>query len=230
MLRLVVVLLLVATLSLGWMVNVGFSQQQQTPSTPSQQQQTSTTTIPSTPSTTSTNVCHLYGFVPFTNDSGQTMMSISGDPQRPNPGFVHMSAALLAIEHFNSRNTSIVKELANYSECPVQLSITTSNNNNNSSSSSPSLFFDTGGEDGHAASRSLFDAAWDTNENDNNAMPSQPQPCAIVGPFQDVPALELSTMASASRIPLVAHRAYNSRVASPIYSPFSTLVSGRAGK
>lgn len=129
--------------------------------------------------------------------SGMTSMSISGDPNRPSPGFIHMAAALMAIEHFNSRNASVVPQLAKLGDCSIQFDTTNSR------------FFDTGTV-GHLASKSLFQAGT--------------IPCAIAGPFNDAPALDLSTMAQAADYSMVAHRSFNQRVVIPQFSPMTSMV------
>ncbi|CAB9497797.1 expressed unknown protein (Partial), partial [Seminavis robusta] len=37
-----------------------------------------------------------------------------------DPGWFHMAAALLAVDHFNTRNDSIVRELGELQECGIQ--------------------------------------------------------------------------------------------------------------
>ena len=59
-----------------------------------------------------------------------------------NFGFDHMAAALLAMEHFNERNTTVVPELADFLDCPIQFDM------NNS------LFFDSDAQS-HAAVQEL---------------------------------------------------------------------------
>ena len=108
-----------------------------------------------------------------------------------------MSAALLAIDHFNARNTSVVPELANFTSCNVRFD------------TNRSRFFDTGSIT-HLASKELWRQSI--------------EPCAIAGPFNDIPAVDLSVLALSAEIPLVAHRAYNLRVASNTLSPFSSQV------
>jgi hypothetical protein len=120
--------------------------------------------------------------------------SSSGMEGRANPGFAHMASALLAMEHFNDRNTEVVPELAEFDSCPFRFDL------------NKSRVFDTGIV-GHMASKALFS--------------SGELPCAIAGPFNDDPALDLTTLAEAGELPLVAHRAYNSRVISKIQSGIS---------
>lgn len=91
---------------------------------------------------------------------------------------------MLAIDHFNTRNaTMVVPELAQLQDCSVQLNL--------------GAVFDTGTV-GHMASRSFQKKAT--------------TPCAMAGPFNDGPALELSALATASEIPIVVHRAVSDRL------------------
>lgn len=128
--------------------------------------------------------------------SGTSAVPLTDQPpeRQTNPGFSHLASALMAMEDFNAKKSQVVPELEELSNCTVKFDLNTS------------LFFDTGSVT-HQASRSLVD--------------SGEIPCAIAGPFNDFPALELSTLAQAVRIPLVAHRAVNLRVTWENYSPFS---------
>ena len=116
-------------------------------------------------------------------------------------GLVQAAAAILAAEHFNARNPVIVQEIAPNGDlmanCPYRFDL------------NRSLVFDTGTVT-HLASRLLAD--------------SGRVPCAVAGPFNDVPALDLSTMAQAYRYPLVASRAFNSRVTWNYVSPYPSQV------
>lgn len=106
-----------------------------------------------------------------------------------------MSAALLAMDHFNNRNSSIVPELANYTNCNVRFDV------------NASRVLDTGSIT-HLASESFWQ--------------QDIVPCAIAGPFNDIPAIDLSVMALSAKVPLVAHRTHSIRVTSDVLSPFSS--------
>lgn len=125
--------------------------------------------------------------------------TLSGrDQNLTNKGFSHIAAALLAIDHFNARNSTVVPELADALEgCNVRFD------------TNQTRMFDTGSIT-HQASQSLWE--------------QDIVPCAIAGPFSDVPAIDLSVMALSAKIPLVAHRAYNLRITSDYQSPFSSQV------
>jgi 7 transmembrane sweet-taste receptor of 3 GCPR/Receptor family ligand binding region len=101
----------------------------------------------------------------------------------------------MAMDHFNARNSSIIPALAQFADCPVQFDV------------DRSLIFDSGTY-GHLAVTSL----WNQSET----------PCVVVGPFHDVPTLELSTMAVAADFPVVAHRAFNLRVTEEYSAPYTT--------
>jgi hypothetical protein len=118
-------------------------------------------------------------------------------------GFSHMAAGLLAVEHFNSRDSSIVSELADpfyHDECKIQLV--------------NEVIIDSGELD-HGAVQAL----WDSMLNNNT-----PAPCALAGPYWDLPGLELSVLATAQRLPLVVHRSFNTRLIYPLYSPYANVV------
>jgi hypothetical protein len=114
-----------------------------------------------------------------------------------NPGFMQMSAALLAMEIFNARNASVVPELGDpvFQECAIQMDLENS------------LVFNTQSK-GHQASQRF------------SAQPKPP--CAMVGPYNDVPAEELSVLATSLKIPLTVNRAFNLRVVSDVTSPYSS--------
>ena len=142
-------------------------------------------------------------FLPFTYEGrtgSSSTTSISGESARTNPGFSQMAAAVLAVDHFNARDTSVVPELSEISNCRISFDVT------------KSMFFDTQSttHEGH-----LSFAAY-TNEFG--------PPCAIAGPFNEIPAMGLSADATAYQIPLVAHRSFNYRLGNPRYNPFASTV------
>jgi hypothetical protein len=144
--------------------------------------------------------CTLYTFVPFTtlNENGvkESAPSFLNYAVDDNPGYNYMAAALLAMQEFNSKSSSIVPEMALYHDCPVTFD------------DEKSRFFDSGST-GHQAAQTLFQA---------------PNPCAIAGAFNDQPALELQTMATAAKLPQVVAQAYNIRVADYLEGPYTSSV------
>jgi hypothetical protein len=113
-------------------------------------------------------------FLPFTHNGTKSSVSISSDSTQVNPGFSHMAAAVLAVDHFNARDASVVPELSQeiYSTCNVSFD------------TSKSMFFDTESMT-HQAALSL------------NAYVNQVGlPCAIAGPFNEIPAMALSVGAT----------------------------------
>jgi hypothetical protein len=123
------------------------------------------------------------------------------DVGRPcsNPGFSQMVSALLAIEVFNARDASIVPELEQvvFQECNVQID------------TSRSLIFNTDTY-GHLAAESLV-------QQDNF-------PCAVAGLFNDMPAQGLSALAAAMHFPVTVDRAFNIRIVSDTFSPYTSQV------
>lgn len=136
--------------------------------------------------------CHL---------SGTELPHFKGERQS-NLGFSHFASALLAMEHFNARNSSVVPELNDekFADCTFHFS------------TNSSRFFDTGFIGQRAAiqmQRSLLDDG---------------PPCAVAGPFNNLPAKELSVLASATQIPIVVHRSTNLELSRAELYPFSTHV------
>lgn len=129
-------------------------------------------------------------------ETGTQTEASPAEDDKVNPGFVHMGAALMAMEHFNQRNASVVPELAELGDCTFQFDIT------------GSRMIDSGST--HLASRSLVQAG-------------QP-PCAMAGPYHDLPAIDLSVMAQAAQVPIVIQRSFNIRSTLEFFSPFSSQV------
>lgn len=130
-----------------------------------------------------------------------------------NPGFTQMIAAILAVEVFNARDSTIVPELALpvYQNCAIQLADmhgSTQNQNQNNNISSSAVFNTR--TVGHSAAESL--------------LLQTDYPCAVVGPFNDMPAQELSSLAAAAHFPVTVHRAFNLRVVSDTFSPYTSQV------
>jgi len=121
-----------------------------------------------------------------------------------------MSAAVLAMKQFNDRDASVVPQLedALVRDCPVRFDL------------NGSQFFDTQTTT-HVASRVLFQQLISDSQEEQQM---NRRLCAIVGPNNDIPAQDLSTLAQAAEIPLVVHRSFNNRVVSPRYSPFTSQV------
>jgi hypothetical protein len=110
-----------------------------------------------------------------------------------------MVSSLLAIEVFNTRDASIVPELeqAVFQECNVQID------------TSRSLVLNTD-TFGHQAAQSLV-------QQDS-------VPCAVAGLFHDMPAQGLSALAAAMQFPVTVNRAFNFRIVSDTFSPYTSQV------
>jgi hypothetical protein len=150
-------------------------------------------------------LCNLFTFAPFTIGEFFETSCLDTENACINPGFTQMASSLLATQVFNTRNASIVPELALpvFQDCHIQLD---TNNTN-------SLVFNTATL-GHAASKQLL----------QNSASLNSFPCAVAGPFHDMPAQELSVLAAAAEFPVVVHRAFNLRVVSDTFSPFTSQV------
>mmetsp|Transcript_37639 Transcript_37639/g.78097 ORF Transcript_37639/g.78097 Transcript_37639/m.78097 type:complete len:866 (-) Transcript_37639:1504-4101(-) len=135
--------------------------------------------------------CPLFVFAPFTEDGKQ----IEGFLPYSNIslGFSHMAAALLATQHFNARDTNIIPELAELEGCNVQLEIT--------------KVFDTGYTSHQSARQVMNHLLLAVDSNTSSPLGpngEQREVCSFVGPSNDIPARDLSSIAYASDIPLVS--------------------------
>jgi len=149
--------------------------------------------------------CQLLAFAPFTIDFGggdDDVFEKSGAraDTESNYGTSFAASALLAVDHFNARNSAVVPELAElWQDCDVTLLL------GNGS------IIDTGSLVGRASQRFY----------DN---PLMNRTCAMVGPFHDYAAIEISMMATAIQAPVVVTRGFNLRLVSDFMSPFTTTV------
>jgi hypothetical protein len=141
----------------------------------------------------------------------------------PRIGFSHMAAAYMAMKHFNERNPAIVKELKtdpklHLDACPVRFDMNRSRFFNDATYT-------------HEAATLLLQAEYEQTQKDmqtsTNAtlLPnSLSVPCAIVGPYNDIPGLELSAIAASQRFPVTSHRSFNLRMTSAYTSPYTQTV------
>lgn len=152
--------------------------------------------------------CDLAIVVPFTVGPDQpytlcTSVDNNGgdnDDKCYNAGYSHLVGAALAMEHFNNRHAGVVPELANLLDCPLYLDWNRSRAFNEETNT-------------HAATSELLQHVADFEV-----------PCAVVGPFHDVPALHLSTLGAGWEMPVLPHRAWNLNVASSFHSPYTTQI------
>jgi Receptor family ligand binding region len=185
-------------------------------------------------SRTCVNRCSVAVFVPYTFNAtrGLTTLratsllnSTNSSFKLNNLGYGHTAAALLAMDHFNARDESMVPELAHFKgdACSIQLDTATSR------------IFDSGMNSHQSAellTASILPMNADVgNEDDDDHFcrgtdnrHRRYMPCAMAGPHYDLPAQLLSTFALSLEVPLVVHRAYNSRVVNPYYSPYTSQV------
>jgi hypothetical protein len=141
----------------------------------------------------------------------------TNETKNMNPGFVHMASVLLAMEHFNQRNATVVPEIASLGNCSFRFDV------------NGSVVFDTGTDpEAHAAVRAVAElrdrsiASFSlTAESNSN---SRRRPCAAVGPFHDAAALDLGYFSSAYQFPIVMHRYFNVRAIYHPTCPFSNSV------
>uniref|UniRef100_A0A7S2YTH7 Receptor ligand binding region domain-containing protein n=1 Tax=Entomoneis paludosa TaxID=265537 RepID=A0A7S2YTH7_9STRA len=113
-------------------------------------------------------------------------------------GHSQLAAAIMAAQQFNDRDTSVVADLADLTtDCNVQFDL-------------DNLLVYNSGETRYSASQALFRA--------------ETKPCAIVGPYTDRIANQLSVLALAGEIPHVVTRSYSLDVASDYLHPFTSSV------
>ncbi|KAL7578112.1 hypothetical protein ACA910_012561 [Epithemia clementina (nom. ined.)] len=152
--------------------------------------------------------CRLHVFASFTQSNGDADYDSLLERDAPS-GFKFMAAALLAVEHFNERNVSMIPELANFPDCNVQLQI--------------EKVYDTSG-DRNDVSRVFWDHLLlrNTTDDENNNLSLSESLCAIAGPAQDTPADDLGAIAYAARIPMVS--TYTDSIIRDYTSPMRTSV------
>ena len=119
-----------------------------------------------------------------------------------DPGFFHLAAARLAVGHFNSRNGSVVKQLDTLRECSITFRNVTGVHS---------------GMISHQAMESVVESL-------GHGSP----PDAIAGPYNEIPALELSVLATGMKSPIVAHRMFDHNLLSPERHPFFSQVNADA--
>jgi Receptor family ligand binding region len=102
-----------------------------------------------------------------------------------HPGFFHLAAALMAMDHFNERNPIVVPELAQLRDCSYTMDY------------DQLQVFDTQTDQTNAMASLL--------QQPSSLFQSQ-LPHAILGPFNEIPSRELAVIASGFHIPLITHR------------------------
>jgi Receptor family ligand binding region len=119
-----------------------------------------------------------------------------------NVGFFQLAAALMAIDHFNERNSAIVPELKDLQDCSIRYAYDNL------------VVMDTGTMETNAVDTLL------------RALDAKKQlPNAVCGGYHDIPALELSVLASALKVPMVNHRGVDHNMLIPLKHPFVTQVN-----
>ncbi|CAB9524896.1 Gamma-aminobutyric acid (GABA) B receptor [Seminavis robusta] len=128
----------------------------------------------------------------------------NGGQQELDPGIFHLAAARLAVDHFNSRNDTIIRDLHLYTEnCSIKFH------------EEQVRAVDTE-VDSHAAMKSVIRQL---------LTGGSPPPDAIAGPYNEIPSLELSVLATGLESPLVAHRSLHHDLLLPKRHPFFTHVN-----
>lgn len=160
--------------------------------------------------------CGLHVFVPFTarmNDQVGTLHTVGTEvavepstflttAQEYSLGYFQMAAGFMAMEDFNSRESTITPELQNLTKnCNVKFDMDNS------------VFVDTSTL-AHTGTTELV-----TDIKNHSSFP-----CAIAGPFGDLAAQNIAALAAATKVPHIPHRGYNFRLADPMYSPYTNMV------
>lgn len=109
-----------------------------------------------------------------------------------------MAAAMMAVEQFNARDPTIVDDLQFLTNCNIQMNATV---------------VDTG-TTGHQAMKSIL-----------NSIQTNGPPDAIAGPVNQMPALELSVLATGMESPMVAFRGVDQNFILPEKHPFYSQVN-----
>lgn len=124
-----------------------------------------------------TNNCSLLALLPFSdhNYGGNYPDHMS------DFGFTHMAAVLLAVDHFNARDTAVVPELEQLGNCSVQLPTP--------------VFVNTNG-----LTKDTVQFLVNVNKGDF---------CGIVGPYKNSPTLAAANFALGLEIPLLSHGCYD---------------------
>lgn len=116
----------------------------------------------------------------------------------PDPGWIQLASALMAVDHFNHRDPSVLSDL-------------------------PSLL--QGCSDVKIANVSVLDTGTNEHLAIEDLLRIKQSPHAIVGPYNEIPALELSVLATTLQIPIVAHRADDSNLLAPEKHPYFSQVN-----
>ena len=141
--------------------------------------------------------CRLVGFLPFTANNRDLATYALDQPT--NWVYSHLAASVLAIQHFNEKNSAVVKELSEYEGCPVHLQEPVFGNSNSG----------------------VADVAKFLVEQVAQGI----RYCAIVGPYENEPALEASHIAAGLEIPMITHGADDTRLSNFNLNPFAARTS-----
>jgi hypothetical protein len=186
------------------------------------------------------------------NNSIDTDTGADPDGYFPQIGFSHMASALMAMHHFNTRNPIIVAELGSdplYSvdHCPIQFNLRDSRFFNDAAMlpSSLSSSSSSSSSSSYQAVPALLQAEYEqavanfqrqnhaNNDSNNNSNSSSnvtnrtnlaAKPCAVIGPYNDIPLLEISTIAASQQFPVTTYRSVNLRATATYASPYTQSV------
>lgn len=148
--------------------------------------------------------CRVFALFPFTKnvsrtDTENTLISRNNTTVK-SPGFSHMASYLMAVEHFNNRDASVVQELENFRDCNVKLNISGGIWDSESSSST--------------AVAMLMKMVY-----------NQEVPDLVFGGYYELPVNDLSVVTSGLGIPYMAYGSSSLRVVTPFLHPFATRTS-----
>jgi len=130
-----------------------------------------------------------------------------------------LAAVLLAIEHFNTRNLTVVQELDGHEvlrNCPIQFgknaaSREEDDDDTTTTTNTTIQVVDTGVNSHQALGQIVTDLLLQQQQPASSSIRTTISiPDAIAGPYHSIPALELSVLATGLQSPLVSHRSSSS--------------------
>lgn len=131
-----------------------------------------------------------YGMSTISGGSNSIQTTITDEPYAPPYAVTHAAAALMAVDHFNARQSVLVPELTNYtSNCNVAIDGLVVRNTDSREGQAPRLMLDYFKEHG--------------------------TPCGVVGDYTNIPTKEVGIVANGMDTVVVSHGADDAWLTSP---------------
>jgi hypothetical protein len=161
----------------------------------------------------SDGVCNILAVLPFTYIGLDHRIVVQDENDRMtktnnNVAYSHFATLEMAVRHFNERNSVIVSDLANIDSCSVTI---------------VNVKYIDSQSGGHSAAEHLF--TYLLHVSASNSISSI---CAIIGPNEEVPLYEVSTIAQTFDIPILAYGGMDMRLVKSTYHPYTTRSSADA--